>query len=247
MDLTAPPGTVGKPKPGAPPPPQRTTVTWNQRHGTPDIIHSMDTPLICAMNGSAAGWGMDLALNADIRVMSERAKLSAAMVKRGIVPESGGTWILPRLVGWAKASELILTGETLTAPECLEMGLVNHVVPFEEVMSTAMGIALKIAGNAPLAVQAAKRMMKQGMSEPPVHPRALAPAWTVPSSLSREIAAHIAHPPGRLRRRDLPRPRGARVPAARAADEDERLQGRRAVLPREAAPKIYRQLGGDDE
>ena len=68
----------------------------------------MDTPLICAMNGSAAGWGMDLALNADIRVMSERAKLSAAMVKRGIVPESGGTWILPRLVGWAKASELIL-------------------------------------------------------------------------------------------------------------------------------------------
>ena len=65
--------------------------------------------------------------------------------------------------------------------------------------------------------------------------------------LSWEIAAHIAHPPGRLRRRDLPRPRGARVPAARAADEDERLQGRRAVLPREAAPKIYRQLGGDDE
>ena len=130
----------------------------------------MDTPLICAMNGSAAGWGMDLALNADIRVMSERAKLSAAMVKRGIVPESGGTWILPRLIGWAKASELILTGETLTAPECLEMGLVNHVVPFEEVMSTAMGIALKIAGNAPLAVQAAKRMMKQGMSEPPRPP-----------------------------------------------------------------------------
>jgi len=232
MDLTAPPGTVGKPKPGAPPPPQRTTVTWNQRHGTPDIIHSMDTPLVCAMNGSAAGWGMDLALNADIRVMSERAKLSAAMVKRGIVPESGGTWILPRLVGWAKASELILTGETLTAPECLEMGLVNHVVPFEEVMSTAMGIALKIAGNAPLAVQAAKRMMKQGMSEPPVHPLSLAPGRCQVSSAWPETSALASLTlSGRLRRRDLPRPRGARVPTADTADEDERLQGRRAVLP----------------
>ena len=112
----------------------------------------MDTPLVCAMNGSAAGWGMDLALNADIRVMSERAKLSAAMVKRGIVPESGGTWILPRLVGWAKASELILTGETLTAPECLEMGLVNHVVPDGQALAKAREIADRISSNGPLAV-----------------------------------------------------------------------------------------------
>jgi enoyl-CoA hydratase/carnithine racemase len=90
MDLTAPAGSVGKPKAGAPPPPRRGRVTWDSRHGTPDIMHGMDTPLICAMNGSAAGWGMDLALNADIRVMSDKAKLAAAFVKRGIVPESGG-------------------------------------------------------------------------------------------------------------------------------------------------------------
>jgi enoyl-CoA hydratase/carnithine racemase len=60
MDVTAPPGQIGKPKPGAPPPPRRISASWNHRDGTPDIIHGMDTPVICAMNGSAAGYGMDL-------------------------------------------------------------------------------------------------------------------------------------------------------------------------------------------
>jgi enoyl-CoA hydratase/carnithine racemase len=91
--------------------------------------------------------------------------LSAAFVKRGVVPESGGTWILPRMIGWAKASELIFTGRTLSADESLQWGLANAVVPDDELMPTARAMAREIAANAPLAVQAAKRMMRIGLDE----------------------------------------------------------------------------------
>ena len=74
----------------------------------------MGKPTICALNGSAAGYGMDTALGCDIRIMASGAKMAAAFTKRGIVPESGGTWFLPRLIGWSKAAELIFTGRTLT-------------------------------------------------------------------------------------------------------------------------------------
>ena len=131
----------------------------------PTVMHDLDTPTICALNGSAAGYGMDMALGCDIRIMADTAKLAAAFTARGIVPESGGTWILPRLLGWSKAAELIFTGRTLRADECLEMGLVSHVVPAEEVAERARALATEIAGNAPLAVQASKRMMRMGMNE----------------------------------------------------------------------------------
>jgi len=135
------------------------------RNTPPTVLHSLDTPTICALNGSAAGYGMDLALGCDIRVMADGAKLAAAFTARGIVPESGGTWILPRLLGWSKAAELIFTGRTLLADECEELGLVSKVVPAEAVGSTARDLALEISGNAPMAVQASKRMMRMGMDE----------------------------------------------------------------------------------
>ncbi len=140
-------------------------VTLNLRHTPPTALYNMETPTICALNGAAAGYGMDTALGCDMRVMAASAKMAAAFTKRGIVPESGGTWFLPRLLGWAKASELIFTGRTLKADECLAMGLVNHVVPDGDVQSAARDLAKEIAGNAPLAVQAAKRMMRIGMDE----------------------------------------------------------------------------------
>jgi len=135
------------------------------RNTPPTVLHALDTPTICALNGSAAGYGMDLAMGCDIRVMSSEAKLAAAFTARGIVPESGGTWILPRLLGWEKAAELIFTGRTLLADECRELGLVSHVVPSEEVGSKAQTLAREIATNAPMAVQAAKRMMRMGLDE----------------------------------------------------------------------------------
>ncbi|HOJ51848.1 MAG TPA: enoyl-CoA hydratase-related protein [Syntrophales bacterium] len=140
------------------------------RQAPPVVLFEMDKPVICAMNGSAAGYGLDLALGCDIRIMSQEAKMAAAYVKRGIVPESGGTWFLPRLLGWSKAAEIIFTGRTLPADECLKLGLVSHVVPPEEVMPSALSLAQEIGANAPLAVQAAKRLMRMGWEEPfPIH------------------------------------------------------------------------------
>jgi enoyl-CoA hydratase/carnithine racemase len=141
------------------------SATLDLRNTPPTVLHAMDKPTICAVNGGAAGYGMDTALGCDIRIMATSAKLAAAFVKRGVVPESGGTWFLPRMIGWAKAAELIFTGRTLSAAECLDWGLANEVVPDAELMTRARAIAHEIAANAPLAVQAAKRMMRIGLNE----------------------------------------------------------------------------------
>jgi len=135
------------------------------RNTPPTVLFNLGKPTICALNGSAAGYGMDTALGCDIRIMAESAKMAAAFTKRGIVPESGGTWFLPRLVGWSKAAELIFTGRTLSAQQCLEMGLVSRVVPDAELADAARELALEIAANAPLAVQASKKMMRMGLGE----------------------------------------------------------------------------------
>lgn len=140
-------------------------TTINLRNTLPTVLQAMDKPTICAVNGGAAGYGMDTALGCDIRIMAESSKLAAAFVKRGVVPESGGTWLLPRMLGWAKAAELIFTGRTLSARECLDWGLANEVVPDAELMTRAIAIAREIAANAPLAVQASKRMMRMGLNE----------------------------------------------------------------------------------
>ena len=135
------------------------------RNVPPTTLFEMDKPIICAMNGSAAGYGLDTALGCDIRIMANDAKMSAAYVKRGIVPESGGTWFLPRMIGWSRAAEMIFTGRNIDAGECLSLGLVSKLVPSESVMQEAMMLASEIAANAPLAVQASKRMMRMGLDE----------------------------------------------------------------------------------
>jgi enoyl-CoA hydratase/carnithine racemase len=135
------------------------------RNTPPTVLFNLGKPTICALNGSAAGYGMDTALGCDIRIMAQSAKMAAAFTKRGIVPESGGTWFLPRLIGWSKAAELIFTGRTLSADQCLEMGLVSRVVPDAELAEAARAVALEIAANAPMAVQASKKMMRMGLGE----------------------------------------------------------------------------------
>ena len=131
----------------------------------PVVLHQTDKPVICALNGAAAGYGMDLALGCDIRIAAESGKLAAVFTKRGVLPESGGTWLLPRLVGWSKASEIAFTGRVLPAKECLELGLVSRVVPDASLMDEARALAAEIAANAPMAVQATKRMMRLSMDE----------------------------------------------------------------------------------
>lgn len=128
-------------------------------------LFEMDTPVIGAINGAAAGYGLDLALGCDIRLVAEDAKIITGFAKRGVVPESGGTWYLPRLLGWAKAAEVGFLGRDLTGVEAAEMGLVNRAIPSDQVMATAHEWAGAIAANAPLAVQAMKRLFRHGLTE----------------------------------------------------------------------------------
>ena len=131
----------------------------------PVVLHQLDTPTVCALNGGAAGYGLDLALGCDIRVAAASAKLNPGFAKRGILPESGGTWLLPRMIGYAKAAEISFRGRTLTAAEACELGIVNHVVPDEEFAGFTAELAAEIAANAPLAVRAIKRMMRAAETE----------------------------------------------------------------------------------
>lgn len=138
---------------------------FDLRDAPPIVLHQLDTPTICALNGGAAGYGLDLALGCDIRIAAESAKLNSGFAKRGILPESGGTWLLPRMVGYAKAAELAFTGRTLRAGEALELGLVNHVVADDQLVARSTELAAEIAANAPLAVRAIKRMMRAAETE----------------------------------------------------------------------------------
>jgi enoyl-CoA hydratase/carnithine racemase len=129
------------------------------------ILHELDTPTLCAINGPAAGYGLDLALGCDLRIMSESAVLVPGFAKRAIVPESGGTWYLPRLVGWARACEIGFLGDDLDAARSLSLGLVNAVVPADALGRTVDDWAGRIAANAPLAIRAMKRLYRHGLSE----------------------------------------------------------------------------------
>jgi enoyl-CoA hydratase/carnithine racemase len=121
------------------------------------LIHSVEKPVIASVNGVAAGGGCNLALACDIRIASDRARFSEAFTKRGVHPDWGGMYFLPRLVGYAKAAELIFTGEVIDAQEALKIGMVNQVVPHDELALTTKELAQRIAKNAPIPIALAKR------------------------------------------------------------------------------------------
>ena len=129
------------------------------------VLHEMDTPVIGVLNGAAAGYGLDLALGCDLRLMAASASLLPGFAKRGVVPESGGTWYLPRLVGWAKAAEIGFLGRDIDAEEAVRLGLTNLVVADDDLAATARSWAEEISANAPLAVQAIKRLYRHGLTE----------------------------------------------------------------------------------
>jgi len=133
------------------------------RPPTPAAMAALDCekPVIAAVNGTAVGWGMELALYADIRLASENAKFAELFVKRGLVPDVGGFYRLPGLVGTSKAAELLMTGDLIDAREALRIGLVSEVLPHLELMPRAKSLAAKIAANPPLAVRAIKQGLRR--------------------------------------------------------------------------------------
>lgn len=125
---------------------------------TPAAIAALECtkPVIAAVNGAAVGWGMELALFADIRMASERAKFAELFVKRGLSCDVGGFYRLPAIVGPAKAAELLFTGDVIDAAEAQRIGLVGEVLPHPELMPRTLALAVRIAANPPLAVQRLK-------------------------------------------------------------------------------------------
>jgi enoyl-CoA hydratase/carnithine racemase len=123
-------------------------------------------PLIAAINGMALGGGLEMALACDIRICSERARLGFPEVTLGLLPGWGGTQRLPRMIPWSKACEMLFMGKYIKADEAYRIGLVNIVLPPEEVMDTAKSWAQIICQAGPLAVRAAKEAMYRGASMP---------------------------------------------------------------------------------
>jgi enoyl-CoA hydratase len=132
-----------------------------------EALLTTDVPVIAAVNGPAMGWGMELALLADLRVASERARFGELFVLRGLCCDVAGLGRLAGLVGRERAAELLFTGEVVDAPRALEIGLVSRVVPHAELLPAALALARRIAANPPLAV----RSLKAGLRE------ALDPDW----------------------------------------------------------------------
>jgi enoyl-CoA hydratase len=158
-------------KPGQEPVPDDE---WTSQPGEARRIHyvpplTLHKPVICAVQGQTLGGGLELALNCDIRIAAEDARLGLPEVTRGVVPGSGGLYWLPRVVGTGLAMEMMLTGRIVDAREALAMRLVNRVVERDEILQVAESMAQQIAQLPPLAVQAVKetvwRTMGAGVEE----------------------------------------------------------------------------------
>lgn len=126
-------------------------------------LWEMEKPVIMAVNGAAVGGGCNFALLGDIVIASEEARFAEFFVLRGLIPDFCAFYTLPRLVGYHKAMELCLTGDLIDAHEAARVGLINRVVPHEELMPTARALAEKLAGGPPLAAAMCKTLMHKGM------------------------------------------------------------------------------------
>ena len=133
-------------------------------HRVARAVEASDKPIIAAVAGAAVGAGMDMSLMCDIRIAAQSAKFAESYVNLGLVPGDGGAYYLPRLVGTAKALELLLTGDVITGQQAAELGIANHVVADELLMETALNLAAKIAAKPPIAVKLIRRTVYQSQN-----------------------------------------------------------------------------------
>ncbi|MBU6407258.1 MAG: crotonase/enoyl-CoA hydratase family protein [Alphaproteobacteria bacterium] len=133
-------------------------------HMIVNALFNLETPLIAAVNGAAIGLGCDVACMADIRISSDTAKFGVTFLKLGLIPGDGGAWLLPRVVGFSRACELLFTGDVIDAATALEWGLVSRVVAPDQLMPEAMALAEKISKQPPGALRLAKTLLRQGQT-----------------------------------------------------------------------------------
>jgi len=126
-------------------------------------MRRLEKPIIGAINGVAAGAGCSIALACDIRLASESASFIEVFGRVGLVPDSGSSWLLPRLVGYARAAEMVFTSEPVDAATAERIGLVNRVLPSDELMAEAHALATRLAAAAPLALGLAKRALNRAL------------------------------------------------------------------------------------
>ena len=135
-------------------------------------VSQVEKPTIAAVNGPAVGGGFAIAMACDMRIISDRAIFGFMSTQRYALPPEGGvTYLLPRIIGLAKTCELLFTGAILDAPEAERMGLVNRMVPHDQVMEASMELAAKIAANGPLAMEVTKHLIYRGLEEKGIGPQ----------------------------------------------------------------------------
>lgn len=133
-------------------------------HKVARAVEALDKPLIAAVNGVAVGAGLDMALMCDMRFAGKSARLSEGYIRVGLVPGDGGAWFLPRLVGPAKALELLLTGDFVSADEAHRIGMVNRVYEDDELLEQTQNFAAQLCRMSPVALAVIKRTVQQSAS-----------------------------------------------------------------------------------
>lgn len=133
-------------------------------HQAVKALYNLEVPLVAAVNGPAIGLGCDVACMADVRLAADTAKFGVTFLKLGLIPGDGGAWLLPRIIGSARAAELLFTGDVIDAPTAQDWGLVSRVVPGETLMDEARALAERISAQPPQTLRLAKTLMRHGTS-----------------------------------------------------------------------------------
>jgi 2-(1,2-epoxy-1,2-dihydrophenyl)acetyl-CoA isomerase len=133
-------------------------------HRIVQALFQLEVPLIAAVNGPAIGLGCDVACMADIRISADTARYGVTFLKLGLIPGDGGAWLLPRVIGFSRACELLFTGDVIDAKQALEWGLVSSVVPGDRLLDEAFVLATRISKQAPAALRLAKSLLRQGQT-----------------------------------------------------------------------------------